>query len=79
MNSEQIILKIKSCRSYNDCTCLAFDLHDIGWKVNLRLGTEKIWKGCAQNGDSFFEFALNHFGLQWSYDIKGSSEFYSEY
>ena len=79
MNLNQIILKIKSCKSYNDCAALALSLRDLGWQVNLKLGTERIWKGCAQNGDNFFEFALNHWGLQWHYNIKGSSEFFSSY
>ena len=79
MNSNQIILKIKSCKSYESCKALAVSLHALGWKVNLKLGTEKIWKGCACDGDDFFEFALNHLGLQWHYDIKGSSEFFSSF
>ena len=79
MNSNQIILEINSCESYNDCAALACSLQNLGWEVNLKLGTEKIWKGCAQNGDDFFEFVLDRFGFQWHYDIKGSSEFFSSY
>jgi len=79
MTSEQIILKIKSCKTYESCTEVARSLHEIGWQVNLKLGTEKIWKGCAYNGSDFFEFVLDCWGLQWHYDIKDSYEFFSSY
>jgi len=75
MNSNQIILKIKSCKSYEDCVSLTSELHNLGWQVNLKLGIESIWKGYSQKGGDYFEFVLDRFSLKWHYSIKGLSGF----